>query len=75
MTRVSATTNLQLGQVIIGKGLLGSVGTITIAPELIDVTSGNTRTLTAPATAPTITTQPADMELTVDYDDGHGLGI
>ena len=56
-------------------GRYSTCGTITIAPELIDVTSGNTRTLTAPATAPTITTQPVDMELTVDYDDGHGLGI
>jgi len=75
VTRVSATTDMSYGKAIIGKGYDGSVGTITIAPELIDVTSGNTRTLTAPATAPTITTQPVDMELTVDYDDGHGLGI
>ena len=75
VTRVSATI-LDVGNPsFIGKGYDGSVGTITIAPELIDVTSGNTRTLTAPATAPTITTQPADMELTVGYNDGHGLGI
>ena len=75
VTRVSATILDKGNPSFIGKGYDGSVGTITIAPELIDVTSGNTRTLTAPATAPTITTQPVDMELTVDYDDGHGLGI
>ena len=75
MTRVSATILDKGNPSFIGKGYDGSVGTITIAPELIDVTSGYTRTLTAPATAPTITTQPADIELTVGYDDGHGLGI
>ena len=75
VTRVSATILDKGNPSFIGKGYDGSVGTITIAPELIDVTSGYTRTLTAPATAPTITTQPADMELTVGYDDGHGLGI
>jgi uncharacterized repeat protein (TIGR02543 family) len=75
VTRVSATI-LDFGNPsFIGKGDGGSVGTITIAPELIDVTSGYTRTLTAPATAPTITTQPVDLELTVGYDNGHGLGI
>ena len=76
VTRVSATTDLSAGnQAIIGKGDRGSVGTITIAPELTDVTSGSTRTLTAPATAPTITTQPADLELTVGYDDDQELSI
>ena len=75
VTRVSATIMSYGNPSFIGKGYDGSVGTITIAPELIDVTSGRTRTLTAPATAPTITTQPVDLELAVGYDDGHGLGI
>ena len=77
VTRVSATTTdmSDFTQAIIGNGHNGSVGTITIAPELIDVTSGSTRTLTAPATAPTITTQPSDLALTVGYDDGHELSI
>ena len=60
----------------IGAGtILGSCGPITIAPGLVDVTSGKTRTIAAPATAPTITVQPTGIELAEGYGSGSELAV